>query len=389
MKNITGICENFMMKDKCTAVSVGTKESEALWSSEDEGDRFEYLVKGSEPDWPAILVELSDKFKVRAINMADKSHIKIHDLALSLLGDINSFPGIVTCAVRTLYLKHTYSSHHSAVSEARRGLDQIASSIFCVLPTEVVSDFDEMKSVINLADRYTLSKNDNSMYEKVMTAATALAHRADEGLFHHLNKSYSEPIDDSTCGHMVTDAFFKVLQAVTALDKLIALSHALRACVAEDVIRPSERPAAADSQKDLSGEVTRRRKSGNNTDIAPHGADALIERLIAVICFLSKRYKLRWHAQCTFIELMCPDTSWLYGAEGYSLVTLQQVLNTLQRHGLDSELMSVSGSSHGGALLSIAGTGTSAAAVAPNPSIGIGAHLDNLRSASADDFATE
>ena len=384
------------MKEKVASVSIGAKDGDSLWSSADEAETFDHLVKGGEPIWSDILVELSGKFKIATIDIKHTSHLKMHDLVLDILGDNAQFPGTMTSAVRRLYLKHNYKSNHAAVVEARKGLDQIASSVFCVLPTEVASDYDEMKSIINLADRYALAKNDNSMYEKVMSAATALANKSDEALFNHLNKDYSEPVDESICSHVVTDAFFKVLQAVTAMDKLTALSHALRACVAEDVPSAAESLPARASQGDLPNdgagrvkEDATRRKSGGKAELTPHGADALIERLITILCFLSKRYKLRWHAQCTFIELMCPDTSWLFGAEGYSLVTLQQVLSSLLPHVSQHDMASISNSSHGCSAAPVPAGMSATVSIAISPSFSAGDHLDKLRSASVENFATE
>lgn len=396
VKNIKHVCSNFIMKDKQLSSSGGGGSGRARggeWSSADEADSYSHLMKDSaQPVWSEILLSISTTFKITPVQMADKTHLKMHDLVLTLLEDSAQFPASVSAAIRRVYLKHAYRSDHAAVVEGRLGLDQIASSIFCVLPPEVASDHDEVKSIINLTDRYTLSKNDNSMYEKIMTSATALANKSDEALFHHLTKEYSEPIDESICGQAVTDAFFKVLTAVTAMDKLTALSHALRVCVAEDA--PPSSPAKATHRRggssDLpeiskSGEGPRRRSSEGRAEVAaPHGADALIERLIAVICFLSKRYKLRWHAQCMFIELMCPDTSWLFGAEGYSLVTLQQVLNSLLPPVPDMEHIlssASSGSSHGGGNVSITAGLAASKSVA---SLVSHQHLDVLRTASLD-----
>lgn len=398
VKDIKTICNNFIMKEKIAAISVGATNGNSSWSSTDEAETFDHLVKGTEPIWSDILVELSGKFKIATIDIKDTSHLKMHDLVLELLGDNAQFPGTMTSAVRRLYLRHNYKTNHTAVVEARKGLDQIASCVFCVLPTEVAADYDEVKSIINLADRYALAKNDNSMYEKVMAAATALANKSDEALFNHLNKDYSEPVDESICSHAVTDAFFKVLQAVTAMDKLMALSHALRACVAEDgpaAPGPESLPVRAslgDLTNDGTGrlkEDSTRRKSGGKTELTPHGADALIERLITVLCFLSKRYKLRWHAQCTFIELMCPDTSWLFGAEGYSLVTLQQVLCSLLPHVPQHDMGSISSSSHGCPVATAPPGASATASIAISPSFSAGDHLDRLRSASVENFATE
>jgi hypothetical protein len=388
VKDISSVCSAFVSTGTGTRAVAGSGAGagDALWAT-DEAEDCDHLVKGAQPNWSDILISVSTTFKITPVQMADKTHLKMHDLVLTLLEDSSQFPAGVSAAVRRVYLKHVYKNDHNAVVQGRLALDQISSSIFCVLPAEVASDYDEMKSIINLTDRYTLSKNDDSMYEKIMTSATAIANKSDEALFHHLNKGYSEPVDDSICGHVVTDAFFKVLTAVTAMDKLTALSHALRVCVAEDVSVPpgTHRVASADRLQDTKpgAEPRRRNSKGKAPELTtPHGADALIERLIAVICFLSKRYKLRWHAQCTFIELMCPDTSWLFGAEGYSLVTLQQVLNSLLPTPDQEPLASTSshgGSSHGGSV-----HGPAAAAVGTISSLKSQQHLDVLRSASMD-----
>jgi hypothetical protein len=257
-------------------------------------------------------------------------------------------------AIRRGFLKYQFPSGAETIENARTALNQASSSLISTLPTDLADDEESLKRIINLTDRFLLSKNDNGMYEKVIAAANSVANSDDERLFEYLNNRRIKHSAEDSYGSACRDAFFKAFTAVTAMDKLNYLAQALRLCASLELPTPNhQRPidtpvsariisddisnniktspggssVAEKSIEKLMADISSPDKSQSTP--SAHGADILIERVIVVICSLTKIYKLRWHAQCVFIEQMCPDTSWLLGAEGYSLVTLQQVLNSI------------------------------------------------------------
>jgi hypothetical protein len=324
----------------------------------------------------------------------------------TLLSNTSSFPGAVSSIIRRTYLKHMYTNDAVALSEARSALDRISYAVCSVLPMHAADDHELMHRVVNIVDRVLLSKNDNGMYEKVMAHAAAMARDKDEALLKHLSKFAPNVQDERIIHETgVVEAFFRVVSCVTSTDKLDALSNALRVCVSAELpiihvnlevmhgstpsrthgmishssshgmqptqgmwhpvssasndifhspVHPSHKavsasfhgsmhgprtPFKAPSVDDTSLDVSLSKATGS---ISACGADVLIERLIFVISSLTRRYKIHWHAHCIFIESMCHDGAWLIGAEGYSLVSLQQVLTALSPRSRANSLASLS-----------------------------------------------
>jgi hypothetical protein len=324
----------------------------------------------------------------------------------TLLSNTSSFPGALSSIIRRTYLKHMYTNDAVALSEARSALDRISYAVCSVLPVHSADDYDLLHRVVNIVDRVLLSKNDNGMYEKVMAHAAAMARDKDDALLKHLSKFAPNVQDERVIHETgVVEAFFRVVSCVTSTDKLDALSNALRVCVSAELpiihvnlevmhgstpsrthgmishtsshgmappaqgmwppptastdtfhspVHPAHKSVSASSHSSMHGprtpfkapsiddtslDVSLSKATGS---ISACGADVLIERLIFVISSLTRRYKIHWHAQCIFIESMCHDGAWLIGAEGYSLVSLQQVLTALSPRSRGNSLASLS-----------------------------------------------
>ena len=354
VKNIRNICPGFVIDEKGR---VEGSEEDRL-QSHDDGDLFSDVGgKLTNPSWEGIAKHIGTRFRANTVHFRRSDPEEIDGEIFTLLENRSSFAGSVATNIRRIYLKRNFESPISTVSEARAALDQVSSALFCVLPPGILDDDDALQRIVNLCDRFLLAKNDNGMYEKIMIATTALTCRDDDALFEITNAYEISVSDEATvCNFATTDSFFRVVSAVTAMDKLSLLSGALRQCVSNDFPRISfskhvpqdskiadvtpkkhardhhlvlHTPGIDSSRSGKYIDSSRSGKEGSQSELEAHGADVLIERLLIVVCCLTRRYKIRWHALCLFIEMMCPDSSWLLGAEGYSIVTLQQVLYTL------------------------------------------------------------
>jgi hypothetical protein len=354
VKNIRNICPGFVIDEKSRVD--GTKDDRLI--SNDEGDVFSDAGgKSASQSWESIAKHVGNRLRAKPVQLKRSELEEIDGEIFNLLEDRSSFVGSVATNIRRIYLKRNFDSAISTVSEARAALDQVSSALFCVLPSNILDSDGSLQRIVNLCDRFLLAKNDNGMYEKIMIATTELTCRDDASLF-EITSTYDISASDETtvCNFGTTDAFFRVVAAVTAMDKLSALSDALRLCVSNEFpqisvgihvpqdtkvadITPKKHvrdhhlaisaPGIDSSRSGRYIDSSRSGKEASQPEFVAHGADVLIERLLLVICCLTRRYKIRWHSLCLFVEMMCPDSSWLLGAEGYSIVTLQQVLNTL------------------------------------------------------------
>lgn len=406
LRNITNVCPKFITEIPAAVTIKSAEELKHFKSSDDgdhHGRSVHATSATAEPDWDAILAEISTT--VAKVQFDLKEHPSDDELISEinkLLSNTSSFPGAVSSIIRRTYLKHMYTNDAVALSEARSALDRISYAVCSVLPMHVTDDHDLMHRVVNIVDRALLSKNDNGMYEKIMAHAAAMARENDEALLKHLSK-FAPNVHDERIIHEtgVVEAFFRVVSCVTSTDKLDALSNALRVCVSAELpiihvnlevmhgstpsrshgmishasshavgspgpsasgsndvfhspLHPSHKSSSASSHGSVHGprtpfkapsvddtslDVSLSKATGS---IGACGADVLIERLIFVISSLTRRYKIHWHAQCIFIESMCHDGAWLIGAEGYSLVSLQQVLTALSPRSRGNSLASLS-----------------------------------------------
>jgi hypothetical protein len=58
-------------------------------------------------------------------------------------------------------------------------------------------------------------------------------------------------------------------------------------------------------------------------------ADSLMQKFSQILSYETLKYEFYWNAESIFVDHMCREYSWLLGAEGYALVTLQQTLRAL------------------------------------------------------------
>lgn len=58
-------------------------------------------------------------------------------------------------------------------------------------------------------------------------------------------------------------------------------------------------------------------------------ADSLMQKFCRILSYETLKYEFYWNAESVFVDHMCQEYTWLLGAEGYALASLQQALVSL------------------------------------------------------------
>lgn len=271
--------------------------------------------------WRKALRHISSGQTLTRMSSIPPHIFAIENVAKSMLFDAKSFPGTVLLQLRELYMALRFDDALCAIRHAREALDNIVCGVLALLPEDVAQDADKLKHIINIVDKRALGLNDGSMYQKVFAAAKTGVYAKDAAFMTVIEESRPEveqPIDydDSWKQRDVVRVLCQIPRECTAQDKLRRLIEVLKLIASVAFSQPSS-PASSSATATAHHDILQ--------DFEVN-ADVLISKFIDLLIDQARVAPFFWNAEVIFIDMMCRESSWLLGAEGYAIVTLQQAL---------------------------------------------------------------
>ena len=265
--------------------------------------------------WRGALRQVADSYKQSwHTSTIPVQANKLEYFVKSIMKDDSSFPGRAGVILRSMYIDMQFNSAEDTLCHALRCLDSISYAFFLNYnDKEIESSVELVNTITNSIDKHVLGAYSGSMYKKIFQATEILSHDEDIRLHDIIGKkTRSSSVLTSKNKQNAMICLHSIKTKMTASDKLSCLTLALEHLSRSD-----------DDSSDTSDS-----NNGQNMSI---DADSMIQRLECLLFEDISQYWTLWFAECAYINAMIRDDDGMLGVKGYSLVSLQQALDSLQR----------------------------------------------------------
>lgn len=287
--------------------------------------------------WRLALIRLfKSRKKSYVLKDIPDDMIELQEIVTLLLNSSKSFSNRVAIHMHSMYIEFLFNLPCDSLRHARECLDCICSAVLSQLPENLINGTNSreiLRALTTAVDKYVLSLGyKNAMYNKSFSAALMDCKHLDEALIRRYF-SYDKVLEleeqDMTIEILTAcdEKLLRVVQSTVASEKLGHLTHVLEVAASNDVI--CKISTFMDEDR-----TNANIESGNNEGNRERfiGADVLLQRLR----FLLKRnihlHKTNWNAEITYITAMLNDfNDIMLGKEGYSFVSLQQCVHSLNK----------------------------------------------------------